>query len=228
MPRGNSPGRRVGCLHRGCPTVTSPPCERGAHGRYRRDQGRSSARGRAQRRLVLLRRPLRRPTDRGAPVAAPGGPGTVGRRPALRPVRADRAPGGPDPGHVDRRRARRAVGGLPEPGPLDAGPRRRPATGDGVDPRRRLHGRLRRRGSLPGRWAGPRGRCGGGDRQLPTRRPRLPVPSGPGRRRRAVARWRGLDGHRQLGHRRPGRRPGVGAGPHRLLRRRPGQRHRLR
>ena len=72
---------------------------------------------------------------------------------------------------------------------------------------------------VPRRRLRPR-RLRAGHPELPPRRPRLPAPGRPGRR-----------ALRRLGQprpARPGRRPRLGAGQHRRLRRRSGQRHRLR
>ena len=111
---------------------------------------------------------------------------------------------------VRRRRPGGALRGLPEPQCLDARPRRGRATRHGVDPGRHVRaehdGRIRRRALRP-RWRRLR------RPELAARRRGLPLPGGRHRQRRAA---------------RPGRRARVGAGEHRRLRWKPGQRHRLR
>ena len=106
--------------------------------------------------------------------------------------------------------------------------RRRSAAGDGLDPRRVVRLGIGVGRPLPGRHPGPGGGRGGGHHQLPARPARVPGPPGPGRARPVVAGRRGLDGIWKLGPGRPGGSPPVGAGPHRRLRRRPGQRDRVR
>ena len=94
--------------------------------------------------------PLRRLSRRGAALATSGGSVAVDRRQRVRPIRSDR-PSGPGHGRdVPRGRARRPVGGLPEPQRLDTRARRWPPPGDGVDPRRVLHDGVGRRSASTG------------------------------------------------------------------------------
>ncbi len=118
--------------------------------------------------------------------------------------------------------------GLPQPQRLDAGPRRQPAPGDGVDPRRFVRERIGSRQPLPGRHAGPGGGRGGGDHQLPPGPAGVPRPSRAGGRRPELAGRGAVVGVRQLGPGRSGGGTAVGARPHRRLRGRPRQRHRVR
>ncbi len=146
----------------------------------------------------------------------------------VRPVRAHRPPVPGADRDVPRRRARRAGGGLPDPQYLDSGARRRPAAGDGLDPWGVVRFRVGGGGSVP-RWhVVTRGRRRGSHHQLPSRAPRVPGPPGARGPGPDLARRPGVVGLGQLGPGRSGCRPLLGAGPHRRLRRRPGQRDPLR
>ena len=117
-------------------------------------------------------------------------------------------------------RRRRAERGLPLPERLRTRRRRCASARAGLDPRRRLHDRLRLAGALRRAAAGAARRRGGGDRELPARRARLPAP------RRAGG--RGIRLRRERRTARSGRRARLGARQHRRLRRRSRERHDLR
>ena len=123
-------------------------------------------------------------------------------------------------GQRSRPRRRKQQRGLSLPERLHACLGRRPASGDGLDSRRRLRDGFRH--DADPRPAPSRGQGGRGDRhpQLSNGHVRLPAP-------RRID--RGCDPReRQRGSARPGRRAHVGTGQHRTLRREPGQRHHVR
>ena len=179
--------------------------------------------------VVVLGNPLRRLAGRAAPLATAGAP-----RPWTGIRVCDRfGPIAPQsPGLVELSlggRARRAVRGLPQPS--TSGPRGSTAaagrswSGSTAAPSSPGRGRAvsTEAACWPGRatwWWSPSTTGSDCSGSWPTRRWRTPDQT-----------WldgRGVVGVRQLGPGRPGGRPPVGAGPHRRLRRRPGQRDPLR
>ena len=196
------------------------------HGREGRGVGRSRfhpprgrARGRDRRRPVLPGHPVRGGAGRAPPLPGAAAGAGVERSARRLDVRCDRAAGGLGARQLLPGRSARPERGLPRVQRVDPGDGARAAAGHGVRPRRGLLQRERLGGHVPGRPArGPRRRRR--HVQLPARRARFSRP--PGARRRGE--WR----VRQLGSPRPGRRPGLGAGQHPGLRRRPVERHGVR
>ena len=159
----------------------------------------------------------------------------AGRRPALAPARAGSRLGGGAGRirerrdlHPERRTERHPGRGLPVPQRLGAARDERAAAGAVLDPRGRLHRRLRIDRPLR-RHAARRRRGGGGHHQLPPERLRLPGASGPvGRvaaRRVRQLRPAGHGGGARMGprqHRDVRRRPRPGDHLRRVGRRRRG------
>ena len=125
----------------------------------------------------------------------------------------------PGSGDADRRVPAEELGGLPVPECLDyRRRRRRPASGHGLDPRRRLEPGMEPTGPIRGFRLRRQGRGAGFD-QLPARPARLPGAS------RAIE---GIGRIRQLRLPRSDRGPSVGQPEHRPVWRRPEQRDDLR
>ncbi len=170
-----------------------------------------SRRGRSHR---LQRRALRGAAGRRPALAAGPAPSRLvgnARRRRVRPQCAAALPGRGRPGTRNPRLAplRR---GLPHAQRLDPAGRRRQAAGDGLDPRRRLHLRIRLTAHLLRRDLRTRRRPRRGDRQLPARAAGIPLLRR-GRRRGEL-----------LAHR-PARGTALGTGQRRRVRRGPGQHH---
>ena len=195
-------------------------------GRDRRDDARQGARIRAPGDVRLQGHSLRgvdrrRPALHGAREAgALDGRSLRARLGVREPADPARALGQGRGGLRLRMEPRRAGRGLPAPERLDPRPRQPQARRHGLAARRRLRRRLRQR-----------------DERLRRREPRAPrrrrrQPQPPPRRRRLprplVHRRREIRGVGKRGAARHRRRARVGAGQHRGLRRRPGERHDLR
>jgi hypothetical protein len=180
------------------------------------------ARPRGRRRVGVSRRALRGGAGRSMPLAVPPTTGSLvggARRVKARPARAT----GGVAGHDVAGRSFRTERGLPPPQHLDSCARRVATPRARVGARWRLH--LGNRGKRPVPGAPPRGRWRrrGRERELPAGRARVPRSSG-ARLRSGVRRTRGG----QLGTPRPDRSAAVGARSHRVLRRRPVERHLVR
>ena len=194
------------------------------HRRHGTDRSRRCSRLAAERCASILGYSLRRADGRGEPLHAATKARGVERSPRLLPAwRAGLDAAGPlgARGGGACAQSRQPAGrGLPQREPVHARARRRRTAGHGLASRRRIFRRVGKLPALRRHQPGEEGRRGGGCRQPPSERARVPAPRRYWRRQVGA-----IDERRHAG---PGGDARMDPRQHRELRRRPGPGHDLR